>query len=311
MIHLDATAARTTSRSRLSKASQPARALCRPPQCEAGGGRHTARAVRCLDDAGRTAVRDVEGRDEDARISWCARKARRARCPRWSTRTAGSAMRRRRPTSSTSPIARASRAVLGRGGQRVRARQHPRRRRIRPALASDAACARTGRRRMTIFIAVGDDLIRTRHQCQAQDRGIEAGRTAACWSASRWTQRPDLYGAIVMRVAAARHAALLASVGGRIVDRRIWRPGQARGLGVHLAILALSKSEARRAISRHRSSTPRPKTTASTPATRANSPRGWKRMAIRSSTTRTPKAATRRAPTRSRTPSAPRSSPSI
>ncbi|MEG8058289.1 hypothetical protein QP150_17935 [Sphingomonas sp. 22L2VL55-3] len=118
---------------------QPARALCRPPKCQAGHGRHAASAVRCLRNAGRTAVRDLEGWYEDPLFpraqeghdgpDACAR-------PRlWRVPQCADADLSRRPALSLGP----GRAVLGRGGQRVRARQHPWRWRIRAALAPDAA----------------------------------------------------------------------------------------------------------------------------------------------------------------------------
>ncbi|KAK0340123.1 hypothetical protein LTR94_031791, partial [Friedmanniomyces endolithicus] len=51
------------------------------------------------------------------------------------------------------------------------------------------------------------------------------------------------------RIAAGGHEDVHASVGGCVVDRRIWRPGQARRLGIHPQIFALSEREGGGAVS--------------------------------------------------------------
>ena len=78
--------------------------------------------------------------------------------------------------------------------------------------------------------------------------------------------------------AAHGHEALPQAARGRLVDGRVRRPGQARGLGLHLEVLALPERAARARRTRRCSSPPRRATTACIPATRARWPRACRQF---------------------------------
>jgi prolyl oligopeptidase len=83
-------------------------------------------------------------------------------------------------------------------GRRVRGGQHPRRRRVRPALAPGRHQGQQAEGHDD-FAAVADDLI-ARKITAPQHLGIRAAATAACWWATVMLQRPELFGAVVSQV---------------------------------------------------------------------------------------------------------------
>ena len=127
-------------------------------------------------------------------------------------------------------LQRHRRPRLAAAGRRVRARQHPRRRRIRSALAPGRAQGqppqglrglRGGRRRP---VRAQDHLAQAPRRAGRQQRRPADGQHDRAVSAA--VRRHRLPGA------AARHEALQPPAGRRLVDGRIRRPGH-EGLGVH------------------------------------------------------------------------------
>ena len=118
------------------------------------------------------------------RISWSQEGGRRAGAdadPRlWRVPQRADARLSHRPALSR----RAARVVLGRAGQRLCPRQHPRRRRIW-AEWHEAALRENRQRSFDDLHAVAEDLIRTGVDREGQDRRSPAARMAECWSAPR------------------------------------------------------------------------------------------------------------------------------
>jgi protease II len=87
---------------------------------------------------------------------------------------------------------------LAGAGRRVRARQHPRRRRVRPALAPGRA-AENRHKAYEDFAAVAEDLI-ARKVTTPKHLGIMGGSNGGLLMGNMLTQYPELFGAIVCQV---------------------------------------------------------------------------------------------------------------
>ena len=100
------------------------------------------------------------------------------------------------------------------------------------------------------FAAVAADLV-ARGVTTPNRIAAEGGSNGGLLIANMLTRYPERFGALVLHHPADRHAPLYASARRRELDRRIWRSGQARGLGLSAAYLRLSRRRARPALSAH------------------------------------------------------------
>ena len=118
---------------------------------------------------------------------------------------------------------------------------------------------------------------RTGVAAQGQGRAFPAARTAACWSAPRITQRPDLYSAAIIGSPLfdmKRYSHLLA--GASWIDE--YGDPDKPADWAFLSKYSPYQKCARASVTRRSSSTVRPRTTASIPAMRARSRRGSGRI---------------------------------
>ena len=142
-------------------------------------------------------------------------------------------------------LQRRRRPGLAGPGRHLRGRQHPGRRRVRPALAHGGAAGEPAGA-YEDFAAVASDLVDARHHHAAR-LGIQGGSNGGLLMGVMLTRYPELFGAIVCG-AAARHAALPPAAGRGVVDGRVRRPGRAGRLGVHLASTRRTTMSERTAI---------------------------------------------------------------
>ncbi len=87
------------------------------------------------------------------------------------------------------------------------------------------------------FIAVGEDLVR-RKITSPPHLGAMGGSNGGLLMGNMLTRRPELFGAIVCG-APARHEAVQPLARRRVLDGRVRRPRQPRGVGVHPDLLAV------------------------------------------------------------------------
>jgi hypothetical protein len=119
-------------------------------------------------------------------------------------------------------------------GRRLRGGQHPRRRRVRARLAPGGDHGRGKQKSYDDFAAVAEDLIATGGHAP-QHLGIQGGSNGGLLVGAVMLQRPELFGAVVCQVPLLdmrRYHKLLA---GCVVDGRVRRPRQARGLGLDIS----------------------------------------------------------------------------
>ena len=98
------------------------------------------------------------------------------------------------------------------------------------------------------FEAVAADLI-ARKVTSKERLGIEGRSNGGLLVLSTMVRRPDLYGAVICRLAARGHAPLSPAARGRELGGRVRRSGQAGGMGVDCALLALPERGARVGLS--------------------------------------------------------------
>jgi hypothetical protein len=130
------------------------------------------------------------------------------------------------------------RAVAG-AGQCLCRRQPARRRRVRPEWHQTAQGANK-QRTWDDYIAVAEDLIRRRSPARAASAWSAAAR-AACWSAP---PSPSGRSCSTPRSSRCRCSTCCATTRWRrrVVDRRIWRSGQARGARLDRRLFALPEA---------------------------------------------------------------------
>ena len=188
----------------------------------------------------------------------------------------GAQMGKTRPCSTAMAGSRSSmlpgvpaqhRGGLAGAGRGLRRREHPRRRRVRTQVAPGRPQGESpqGLRRLHR---------RCRRPGSPQNHlaalpGRHGRSNGGLLMGNMLTQRPDLFGAIVCRVAAARHEALQPAPRRRKLDGRIRQPRRTRGLGLYPHVFSLSQRRESPPTTRACSSRPRPATTACTPATPA------------------------------------------
>ena len=97
--------------------------------------------------------------------------------------------------------------------------------------------------------AVAEDLIAHRRRRQGQDRDFRPVERRRAASARRSTSGPTSIRRAIIGSPLVGHEALFAPARRRVVGRRIWRPRQARAVGVSLQIFALSEHAEGRPLS--------------------------------------------------------------
>ena len=107
-----------------------------------------------------------------------------------------------------------------------------------------AALKQNRQRAYEDFAAVAQDLV-ARKVTSVKHLGIVGGSNGGLLMGNMLTQYPELFGAVVCQVPAARHEALLAPPGRGLVDGGVRRSRQARGVGVHPDLLALPEPQGR------------------------------------------------------------------
>ena len=194
----------------------------------------------------------------------------------------------------------ARQAVAG-ARRHQRGRQHPRRRRVRHALARRRPPCAGKRLAHDDFAAVAADLVR-RGVTRPGRIAAEGGSNGGILITNMLTRYPERFGALFCTIPLIDMRRYTQAAGRRELDRRIRRSRQAGGVGLAADLFGLSHRRARRRAIRRSCSPPRGGTTASIPATPARWRPSCRRWATRPGSTSPPPAATATARTTASAP---------
>ena len=209
----------------------PSRLLWGHAGGEVDGDQERAGVLRRVRHRGHAALRRVGRRHDDPVLRRGASTVRPGPGPTLLER-----LRRLRELEHAGLRRRPGPAVAG-PRRHLRAGQHPRRRRVRPAWHTQAM--REGRHLVDEdFAAVARDLVE-RGITTVEQLGAQGGSNGGLLMGIMLTEYPELFGALVCSVPLLDMRAVPPAAGRRVVGGRVRRPRQPRRLGVHLRILAV------------------------------------------------------------------------